>query len=435
MNLNAELKINNMIITDDIEKLNFENIKKGQQIIVFNPVNYYDDYNDVEIKYNNFNIYLSKGFAIKNVYDFDKIKMEISIYGQDEETFEMDSNVNDCSVSYLKIKDDLLELDCIDSVCDISDMQNTEEDCYYSFKELYKRMVSYGFEKGKYSRIVDCEICNKNEINDMYTSSDTNEYEYEFKDYFLIDLEGSLMGIAIKQNIIPSRYSWNKNIEYYLFDQSFEHYTTMEIDKDKLSKLINIIDNNYWDYYRETCSKHLKAHILSLKDIRLENNNRALLINTLNNNSLYGAYATEIVDKFTNPFYIDEQLNIKIYLNDIDFTFNPSIYAEYEKSDNTEILEKQQRILEKGKSLLLFLTKRDFPIDIYTGDIIDKTYRLEYKDYEYIYLRGKYGYAELFKYVDNELFIKLKTNKEKDIALTEIQERKDVCNALQGGIV
>lgn len=420
MNLNMNLSINNTIICQDLRELNFKQIKKGQQILVINPHTY--DYDEEQINYSDFTVYFSKGSQINNVYSFDRLATNIEVddcfYS---ECLEMDANPDIDSCYYLRIKNDLLELDYIDSVCDIDELDDYD---FKYFKELYEKAVAQGLEDGKYARIINKSVSFEQDIQDG------TKYKCCLYDYFLIYLEGSLMGIRIKRSITPSIYRWNVSVEYYLFDEEFKHYTTLCFNKKQEQQIIDIIDKNYWNFYSESCVKNLKVYHAMLKQIRTDSHYKQMLIDILNNHFVYHISLEEVLETFLRPIYRDGELDIDIYLKDCNFIFNPSIDVDYIASDNPTIKQRQRLVLRKGETLLSFLTRYDCPIDIYTGEIIDKTYRKQYEDYEYILLDNDRAYNKIYQRIDDELFIELQDIVEKERAIKIIEERNNICNTL-----
>ena len=192
----------------------------------------------------------------------------------------------------------------------------------------------------------------------------------------------------------------------------------------------NIHYKNYWNFYSEYCVKNLKVYHATLKQIRTDSHYKQMLIDILNNHFVYHISLEKTLETFLRPIYRDRELNIDIYLKDCNFIFNPSIDTDYIASDDPIIRQRQRLVLRKGEALLSFLTQYDCPINIYTGEIIDKTYRQKYEDYEYIWLDSNRSYTKIYQRIDDELFIELQDIAEKDRAMKIIEERNNICNTL-----
>ena len=412
--METNIVIDNTIICNDFMDLDFANMNIGQQIIVLKSGDTIT-HNNREIRYNDFDIYLLKDQCIKNAYWFDKIETNINVdrdtYYDDGDCLEIQSHPELDSCYYVKIKQDLLKIHDMELYC----MDNDE------FVEYDKHEYNYNKFNELYSNTTG-------EVRSTFYNTVINKEQYNVRDYFLIDLAGSFLGICIENKIASSKYTWEKEIDYYLFDNEFNKVAILDLTKRQSLQLINIINKNYPNSSKQ-CVMNLTMYSFSLNDLRTSSSNKQLAITVLSNHDIYNA--NDIIDKFLDIVYFDETFNIKCYLKNINFGNHPMISCDdFKISNDPDIRHKQEQVLQKATSVLKHLTCTSL-IDIYTGEVVNHSYEKSYEDYEYLRLRNKRTNSTVyFKKVDNELYIELKFSSERGEAFTTIQERQNICNSL-----
>lgn len=432
MNFNMELKINNTIITDDLEKLDFSELKRGQQILTFESKSYTD--NDCnEIFYNDFKIYLLRSILLNAAYVFDKIETNVSI---DEDSYtdslEMESSADEKIVTYLKIKDSFLNVGGIDCLEDIEEFKESNELDYENFYNLNQCLTAYGSETGRYSRILD-----SSKVLQEMLPPDSNimeEYhedrpQYKIDKYFIIDLETSRLGIKIQNKICPSIYKWSTDIDFFLFDNEFKTFSVVEIEKKDIPKLISIIEKEYWDFYSKDCLEHLNIYISKLSDIRRDNKLKQLIHKHYNIFHMPSFDVFGTIDKLINPIYVDEENQYKAYLREPYAYYSVRLDLDYKYSSDEEERKKINRFSIKSEAIINHLTKSNPIIDIYTGEVVNKRCKIQYSDYEYIVVIKEGNYKLVYTRMD-EIFVPVTSYKEKENILQEVEERSKMCNLL-----
>lgn len=431
---NIDLKINKTIITDNLEAIDFSKLKIGQQILAFKEKSFcYDNDEDDEVcvDYNDIVISFLSGKVFNGVYLLDTLSTNITLCeGYNENTISAEEDTKVDNNAYLKIKNKFLKID--DAYNDVYEICSLDEDEYNTYKSLYSQISSNGFEKGKFANIKNNIQISSRDISktstEVFEKYITKETEYTMLGYFLVDLEEDILGIKIKRLVSPSRYKLVDNIEFVVFDRDFNNFFPITLKEETISKLIKIIETEYWDHYSCELLQNLKTYKVKPSSLRNNEKLKNDLISSLNEIYYSDFNATEVVDKLINPFYCDDENKIKAYFKDFYTYYTPSIAFDYKYTSDEVLKEKYDRFAKKSKSICGFMTKDQYLIDIYTGELINIKYKYEYRDYEYIVI-NKDIHKVIYKRID-DIFVHVNSSSDIVKAFKTIEERKSICDKL-----
>lgn len=402
------LKIDNIIITEKITNLNFDELKLNQQVIVLE---------EKETHKNILSYYLfNKPFD--NVFCFNETNCNLLI-STDHCINELASDANTDYCCFLQIGNNMVEI-TFDEY-DVENMYDFDEDYnnYKLIKDRYKLMSQFGLNAS--DSITYCKKNNTTNIN--YTS--------------LIDLKHCYLAIEISNNLNPTRYYWNKDINILILNKELNKYIDISIVggiRYLIKALTDIYENQY--YFIERCLDFLNVYSYPITTIIPDNKKIDLVnkcfkdIDTLNK---------EDIMKYFKPVLIDEKNNFKAYFGNFYTFSSPNPYIQYSihELDSSEL----KKFKRKAKAIIESLTQESI-IDIYSGECIKNDWTERYKDYKYLLITRKNNSTNIdfskqisenetidyYELVDN-VYVSVEYFNQRNIR-NEINDRINICKTL-----
>lgn len=352
-----DLKVNNVIITDNILNINLNELNLEQQIIVLEEKN----------NYKNIQSYFLFSKPFKNIFCFNETNCNLSLETYNDIT-EMESKPEADYYSLLQIENNKIEI-LIDEY-DSDSMYDFDEDC-----DNYKLIIARRDFMSEFNlNFSDSVTYNKknNTIKISYVS--------------LMDLNDCYLSINIDNVLNPKKYYWNKNINISILNKELNKYTNIKIEKSikhLIDVLTNVHKNNQYSIQR--CLDFLNVYNYSIKEI-IDDNEKLYLIKKCFE-SVYCLEENEI-EKYFKPVLIDEKNKFKAYFNSFYTYHSPEPYIIYKYRSDDYFFDKLTIFKRKAKSIIESLTQES-TIDIYSGQCIDNDWIERYKDYEYLIITRK----------------------------------------------
>lgn len=351
---------------EDIQNLNFKDLKIGQQFIILNE-------RDKKLQTFDFNIYFLKSIICNRIFVFSKDVIDIYQYDDFEEDniFANDGNEVDydsCDESIItkKLDINISTKDCYNLIYLLLDDNHVLKINGY---------IGWYYDSNEYKNL----FINFAKINSdkrvMYEKSsfvDNDELIIVFKLRYKLD-DDSCIIISSINRINQKKYEWKRMVETYVFNKCNDFLKSVEINYpvgQLISELINMCNDE--------------------SDIELINYFNTLLFNTHIGRIQYFIEYPEYFQKFCSYFENIDGLNkdyIQSHCKPIYENQNTGckgyIKSLYDSSDVYLSLEDYSKIDKRKARAILDYNKNDATIDIYTGEIIDKvsTYEIVYSDF------------------------------------------------------
>lgn len=406
-----QININNTLINNDFESIDFKNLSIGQQIFVLKQKKFYDDKNNESI-YNDITTYYLRNKPASEIYVFDKIDFNINVYDSYDNCY-MDAKTNNDEKFYIMLNKDKVEIDSIYEQEDIDLF--AEEHVLNKFKTINNREY----------------FANKYTIQDyMESKTESDNYLKNIIDYFCtINFDNFILAFNINYEFCEDRYLYNNDVSFYIIDERFEKFSEVHLNNKQINNLICLLQNNFLSSDYERCIDHLKTIQYSITGIRKDITQRNIFAKTFgtidfNNKTIY-----TIIDNFTKCLLTEKQYNLKAYFADFNNGQESSVNIEYDNDYyDTEFTKVYKLFKRKSKSIAMMLTKKSI-INIYSGEVIHDRFHKTYEDYEYLVIENvDTGLKTVFEKIDN-MFITVDWIYKTPI-LDEIYNRIKLANTL-----
>lgn len=320
-------------------------------------INYLKQINIDNLKDNEYIIINNKKYTIK--------KIEPNIYC-------FDNNESYESHSFIKIKNQLFELDDLD--------------LFITFQNPYdgeSEILSHSQYINEFKKIKD-----NNEYLNYYIDSDfLNDNPTDcFIDYYCtlkIDDEHYL-GVAIKYVNSLQTCIFNKQIFFYILNKDLSKKYSLLLKNNDVKILSQLFDEpNNFNY-------HIQLASLDLNDL-INDTSKIDLFNVFDSTP-YKSLIMKNINTLTNP--ILQEGDIKAYFQNFPNIFDKDIYIINNDKSNTNFEKKAEAIAK-------YLTG-DSCINVFTGEIIEQQFTLLYKDLEYIiiYVENT-NFRYIYEQIDN----------------------------------
>ena len=341
------MQFENTIITDNLDTIDYPNLKTGDQILLINN-KYHKKINKIMNNYHMFaiiNKHSNLIFIANDNVNYSTHNTEYDEYVEAYQDFD--------KFQLLIINNKVIKV----QIEDISDTA-----LYYNdFKRIKKLMKKYD------DAIFNCKYDFHTRKINYYFSCPISEFIY--------------LGVSCSNRFFNS--GWQMKEYFYLYDEENEYYYEMnDFDVKQLFNLLETLNINLNEF-----EKFKQAYKIMHYDVEDYLKDNSILNDIINFYSDIPFLKKQNIKKFFKPIYetdnfkgyFKSRYSNKLYYSEILYAYD---------SDNKEELKINKRITAE---IMNYLLKKDSAINIYTGKILNNDYNfhVDYEDSEHLIIDSK----------------------------------------------